>query len=205
MRMHRPGCTHAWRPSVRAWPGASVQAWPGASVQAWPGASVQAWPGASVQAWPGASVHAWPGASVHDWPSACLRGDPASERAWGPGASVRDGPHERAGVGTQCKHACMGPASEWAWGPGASKRAWARCMRVWARCVRACAPCEGVRAWIQQARTRACGNPAGTDMGVRGSGKDDDIVIPRAKKHSACKKITRKRNSLTYEPSAGQG
>ena len=45
-------------------------------------------------------------------------------------------------------------------------------------------------------------DPAGTNRGVRGSGKDVVIVIPRARKHSACKKISRKRNSLTYEPSA---
>ena len=45
-------------------------------------------------------------------------------------------------------------------------------------------------------------DPAGTDRGVRGSGKDDVVVIPRARKHSARKKISRKRNSLTYEPSA---
>ena len=46
-------------------------------------------------------------------------------------------------------------------------------------------------------------DPAGTDMGVQGSGKDVIIVILHAKKHSACEKITRKQNSLTYKPSAG--
>jgi hypothetical protein len=37
------------------------------------------------------------------------------------------------------------------------------------------------------------------------SGAEDDAmsVILHAKKHSACEKITRKQNSLTYKPSAG--
>ena len=52
------------------------------------------------RAWgPGASKHAWPGVSVHAWPSACLRGDPVSKQAWGPGA-------------------CM--ETKRAWGPGVS-------------------------------------------------------------------------------------
>ena len=73
------------------------------------------------RAWgPGVSERAWPSASVHAWPSACLRGDPASERAWGPGA-------------------CM--ETKQAWGPGASKRAWAWCMHAWAWCVHAWAQC----------------------------------------------------------------
>ena len=99
------------------------------------------------------------GASGHGDPvHACME----TKWAWGLGASMQDGPRKRAGVGTQCEHACMGPASEWVWGPGASKRAWARCMRAWARCVRACVPCGGVRVWIQQAWTWVCGDLART-------------------------------------------
>ena len=181
-----------------------------------------------------------------------MRGDPASERAWRPGACVHGprervgtgtrtrcgcawrrsgrgdpvracvhGPHERAGVGTRCEQACMGPASERVWGPSASKHAWAwcvhactgpvracmharaQCMRACVRaypasvCVRACVPCKCVRAWIQQARTWACGDPArATSL---------SSLIPRASKHSGCKKIAKSGIHLLYEPSAGRG
>ena len=53
VHMHKPGCTHAWGPGV------SMRAW-ARCVHAWR-PSMRAWPGVSVQAWPGASVHAWPG------------------------------------------------------------------------------------------------------------------------------------------------
>ena len=175
----------AWRPCERAWG-----------------------PVASVRAWPGASVRAWPGASVHAWPSACLRGDPGSEWAWGPSACVHG---DQVGVGTWCEHARWAPQASGRRDPvracvhGPCKRA-----GVGTRCKQACMGpvhvCVGpVRVCVRTLWGCACVDPAGMDMGVWGPGKDDVVVILRARKHSVCKKITRKRNSLTYEPSAGRG
>ena len=165
---------------------------------------------ACVRAWaPRANGHEDPvRACVRAWaPRASGHGDPdpvrvcmETKRAWGPGASVRawaprasrrgdpvrasvHGPRERAGVGTQCEQACTGPVRACMHGPSA--------------CVRACVPCECVRAWIQRARTRACGDPA--------RATSSSSLIPRASKHSGCKKIAKSEIHLLYEPSAGRG
>ena len=118
----------------------------------------RAWgPGASMRAGPGACVHGNRAAVGARCEQACMarcvracggtprvsgHGDPVracieTKRAWGPSASVRDGPCERAGVGTWCEQACVGP-------------------------VHACV--GPVRAWIQQAQTRACRDPARTAL-----------------------------------------
>ena len=123
-----------------------------------------------------ACVRAWaPRASGHGDPDpvrVCME----TKRAWGPGASVRawaprasrrgdpvrasvHGPRERAGVGTQCEQARTGPVRA--------------CMHARAQCVRAC---------VRTLRVRTCVDPAGTDTGVRGSGKGDVVVIP----HPTC-------------------
>ena len=44
------------------------------------------------------------------------------------------------------------------------------------------------------------GMPSGHNMGMRGSGKDNVVVIPRASKHSACKKIIRSEILLLMSP-----
>ena len=143
---------------------------------------------------------------------ACAHGPVrACVRAWAPRANGHEdpvracvhGPHERVGTGTRtrCERACMGPTSEQAWGPGAIKRAQARCVHACmhgpSACVHACVPCECVRAWIQRAWTRACGDPA--------RATSSSSLIPRASKHSGCKKIAKSEIHLLYEPSAGRG
>ena len=116
---------------------------------------------------------AWgPGASVRAWaPRVSRRGDPVR-------ASVH-GPCERAGVGTQCEQACMGLVRACMHGSSACMHA---CTGPVHACVRACIPCKCVRACVRTLQVRTCVDPAGTDMGVRGSGKGDVIVIP----HPTC-------------------
>ena len=152
----------------RAWgPGASVHAWPGACVHAW-GPRVRAgmgtWSEHARRAW---CVRAWKPSGRGGPVRVCVRGDPTSERAWGPGACVH---RDQAGVGTRCERA--------RWALRASRRG---------DLVRASV--HGPGACVRG--PSACVDPAGTDTGMQGSGKDGVVVNPRASKHSACKKITK--------------
>ena len=167
--VHRPGaCMHGDPVCERAWgPGASMCAGPGACVH---GNRVGV---GAVQAYMHACVGT-PRVSGHGDPvRACIE----TKRAWGPGASVREGPCERAGEGTRCEHA--------RWALRASRRG--DLVRASVRGPSACV--RGPGACVRG--PSACVDPAGTDTGVQGSGKDGVIVNPRASKHSACKKITK--------------
>ena len=132
-----PGaCVRVWGPRVRAGVGTrSEHACRARCVHAWKpsrrGGPVRACVHGPVRVCVGT-----PRASGHRDPvCACIE----TKWAWGPGASVRDGPWERAGVGTWCKQACVGP-------------------------VHACV--GPVRAWIQRARTRACRDLARTASSI---------------------------------------
>ena len=174
--VHRPGARMHGDPACeRAWgPGASMRAGPGACVhgnRAGVGARCEhACMARCERACMARCVRACvgtPRASGHGDPvHACIK----TKRVWGPGASVRDGPCERAGKGTRCERA--------RWALRASRRG--DLVRASVRGPGACV-----------LGPSACVNPAGTDTGVQGSGKDGVVVNPRASKHSACKKITK--------------
>jgi hypothetical protein len=164
---------HAWGPLRRGDPERACEHGPGASVRACVPGPARACTHDPVRACVGT-----PRASGHGDPvRACVHGPrervgmgtrTRCVRAWrrsGRGDPVRasvHGPRERAGVGTQCEqrararcvHACIGPVRAACTGPVRA------CMHRPSACVRACVPCECVRAWIQRARTRACGDPA---------------------------------------------
>ena len=147
-----------------------------------------------------------PQASGHGGP-VHMHGDPTCKRVWGPGASMRAGPGacvhgNQVGVGARCKRACVrgDPASEQAWGPGVCMHrdragVGTRCERArWALGASRCgdlvqASVRGPSACVRG--PSACVDPAGTDTGMQGSGKDGVVVNPCASKHSACKKITK--------------
>ena len=180
--VRRARCVRAWKPSGRGGPVRACVHGPVRACVCGDPACERAWgPGASMRAWKPSGCGGPVRASVHGPVRACVHGDPTSERAWGPGACVH---RDQAGVGTRCERvrwalrasgrgdpvrACeMGPASKRARGPGASVRD-GPCERAgmgtWCKqaCVGPVHVCVGpVRAWIQQAWTRACRDPART-------------------------------------------
>ena len=161
-------------------------------------------------------MHAWAWcmrygdpASEHTWgpyEPTCV-GDPVSEQAWGPGMSVRAWaqymhvwrPHKQARAGTLRANTCGTLQANVCGTLRANAHGTLRanvCGDLVHACVRGSIGHEHGCAGIQWARAWACMvDPAGTNMGVRGSSGHNIVIIPHASKHS----VREKKGSLTLQ------